>query len=188
MTTYFDTMSRELDLVRIRHAPTLLRWRYLEDINQRAGEAGSFDYLQAYGTIERRVVSDCTFAAMQPEFPADLREQVHRVVLRHGIETMPDNAPPADFETEAEHHHRLQNLVNDMHSIWHDVAHRGICVEGGYLGDSPRHAHSGFLTRGETERERMVDTDPDTAEHAKAYRARLAAQMAKYDMPDSEES
>ena len=100
---------------------------------------------------------------------------------------LPENAPPADFETDDQHCRRLLDLVSDLHSIWHAVAHSATPSGDGvtYLGDSPRHAYNGVLRRGEIERENIVDTDPATAEYAKALRARLAAEMADAERGDT---
>jgi len=134
MTTYFDDASNELREV-------------LADVR-----AGSVVAWGAFGKVEQRVVFDCTVAAMQPTFPADLRELTHRIVLKYGITMLPVNAPPADFETDDEHYRRLSDMLWDLHSLYHELAGRGI--DG--FNDSPMMPMRAMYSRGDEEREQLV--------------------------------
>ena len=116
--------------------------------------SGTFNRLDTFHQIEKTLVRDCTIAAMLPGFPEDLRLAVHRAVLRHGIVTLPDNAEPADFETDAEHARRLRDLCSDLHDVFHAVAHATD------LGDHPVTAlDKRFYWPGQEERERLVEED-----------------------------
>ena len=136
--------------------------------------------VERFDAVETRVVHDCTVAAMFPEFPPDLREAIHRVVLRYGIQTLPVNAPPADFDTPDEHKRRLDCLVGDLHSVFHELGGRlrpDPDWEGQYFTDNPLRFVLRMYARGEEEREQMVASDPATAEHSAAYMARMRQAM-----------
>lgn len=114
MTSYFDDIDRELN-------DALRAWLRRTDP---AAEVRF--YAEVFDEIEIRMVNDCTFAAESDGFPADLRDAIHKAVLRSGVRTLPNEAEPADFETEREHMDRLHALSADLHSIFHAVAHRDL--------------------------------------------------------------
>lgn len=154
MTSYFDKAHTDL-----RAARRLDTW----------------EMLQAFDAIESLVVYDCTLAALTPGFPEDLRKNVHAVVLKYGVTTLPCNAPPADFETSDDHLRRLGDLVWHLHSVFHDVAHRGL--DG--FSDSPTFPLRRIYALGEEEREKMVAEDPTTATYSAEYMARMKAEQEK---------
>lgn len=80
------------------------------------------DCARALAEIEGELVRDVTVRVMFPDFPEDLREAIHRTVLRYGVTMIPDLAYPADFETFQEHQARLHTLSGDLHTIFHEVA------------------------------------------------------------------
>ncbi len=100
--------------------------------------------------IEEDLVRDVTVCAMSPGFPEDLSVAIHKAVLRYGVTMLPTNAyPAADFETLYEHRSRLYILNGDLHSIFHEAAHRG-------FGDNPLNPVRRLYALGEEERERLV--------------------------------
>ena len=162
MTSYFDTAHEEVRLGRTRPDYGVMISRFEE--------------------VESRVVFDCTVAAMMPGFPADLREAIHRTVLEHGICTLPVNAPPADFETEDDYKRRLDALLWDLHTIFHEVAHRGL---DGFT-DQPPTPMRRLYALGEEEREKLVAgealperTDPLTAALAEVSAMRTSVAVAE---------
>jgi hypothetical protein len=90
VTTYFDKAHNELSL-----AANLNDWPRLKVLNP----------------VEEKAVFDCTIAAMQSGFPEALRLKVHQVVLRHGVNMLPLNATPADFETIEQHERKIHDLI-----------------------------------------------------------------------------
>lgn len=157
MTAYFDTASRELS-----DAYAVCRDKYEGEYNT--------ETIVAFERIEERIVFDCTVAAMLPGFPEQLRPHLHLAILKHAITMLPVTAPPADFETMEEHHRRLQDLQSDLHDVFHSVGHLG-------GSDSPLTGIRKLYAQGEEEREQMVESNPETAEHAKAWRKRLTDDM-----------
>ena len=129
MTTYFDTFQTALHK---EGTGSDYRWDILAD-------------------MEQALVFDVTVAAMQVEFPEDLRRAVHAAVFRNGVTTLPDNAIPRAFEHKEEHLRHLRNLGSDLHEVFHAVAYR--CPQ---MGDGPRTWINQYFTRGEEERENMV--------------------------------
>lgn len=107
------------------------------------------DCARALAEIEGELVRDVTVRVMFPDFPEDLREAIHRTVLRYGVTMIPDLAYPADFETFQEHQARLHTLSGDLHTIFHDAAHRG-------FSDQPQMGVWKLYAEGEAQREQMV--------------------------------
>lgn len=103
-----------------------------------------------------------TVAAELPGFPVALRDAVHRVVLRYGVVTLPDNAPRADFEYNDEYAQRLASMNDDLHTLFHAYAR----TEGVVCGDDPRNRMREFATRGDERRVAMVARE--TADRARA--------------------
>lgn len=68
--------------------------------------------------LEKSLVFDVTVCAMFPDFPSDLRTGVHDIVLQHGVYTLPDNAPPADFEHFHEHRLARRDCGFTDHPKW----------------------------------------------------------------------
>ncbi len=139
MTSYFDDAREELRTAR------------------RLSDYGVM--IEAFDRIERQVVTDCTLAAMSSGFPTPLRLRIHHVVLKYGIQTLPRTAPPADFETEDEHRKRLDDLVEGLHSIFHDVGNLGL--DG--FNDQPPTPMRRLYALGDLEREQLAagETLPD---------------------------
>ena len=130
MTTYFDRISSAIDDTR------------------RLPEFAMTDALE---TIETRMVFDATIAAELPGFPDDLRDAIHRVVLRYGVATLPVNAPPADVEHDNEYAQRLADMGSDLHDIFHAYARTSP-----ECSDSPRSRLQMYYAQGEERREALV--------------------------------
>lgn len=97
MSSYFDEKGRELDAIQ--------------------NTAEGWDAIR---TFEISLVFDISVCAMFPDFPC--RAEVQDTILRFGVYSLPDNAPPADFETFDDHVRRMSSLLYDLHSIFHEVA------------------------------------------------------------------
>lgn len=99
--------------------------------------------------IEDTLVRDVTVCAMFPDFPADLRNLIHLTVLQYAVHNLPETAYPADFETFDEHKQRMHRLSCDLHTLFHDAAHRG-------LTDSPLTPLRQLYSEGECQREELI--------------------------------
>jgi len=86
------------------------------------------------------------------DFPVDLRDRCHRIILKHGVHTLPVNAPEKDFETVYDHVYLLTKLSFDLHTFFHDIARD----ERTPYWDNPRAPLMALLTRGEERQEAMV--------------------------------
>lgn len=128
MTTYFDTFATKLH----EQTSAPYQWDVLAD-------------------LEKTLVYDVTVAAMQVEFPEDLRKAVHAAVFRNAVTMLPDHAIPRDFEHQHEHLHHLRSLGSDLHDVFHAVAYRVP-----HMGDGPRTWIHQFFVKGEEERDNMV--------------------------------
>lgn len=152
MTSYFD--AKAIELRELKH---LLpdTWRFTE----------------ALRAIERVLVWDCTVASSAPDFPEELRTAIHCAVLRHGVDTLPVNAAPADFETEQDHLRRIRNLNEDLHDIFHALAQMTD------FSDVPTSViRRAFVTPREEERERMAPEYGGVT--PEAYMAKTMAELA----------
>ena len=103
--------------------------------------------------LEAKLVFDVTVCAQFDTFPLDLRQAIHKVVLAHGVSTLPSTAYPADFETLDEHKQRLIRLSEDLHTVFHEAARRGHT-------DHPLTPLRRLYAQGEEEREAKVLTFP----------------------------
>jgi hypothetical protein len=104
--------------------------------------------------LEAAIVWDVTLAAEMPGFPENLRDQVHRLVLKYGTETQPVNAvaAPSYFDFD-DHCDAINHLVWDLHTVFHEVAK--LHLDG--FGDDPRTPLRIIYARGEERRENMVE-------------------------------
>jgi len=135
MTCYFDDLHSKLSSLNA-HAPSEADFKTLRE-------------------IEHQAVFDCTVNAQFPEFPADLRQELHEVILRGGVETQSRILPielQADFETFEQHVQRIMCLVGDLHTIAHMVARREDCP----FGDSPMSGVMSLFSDGEEIRDEMA--------------------------------
>ena len=137
MTAYFDDFQRQLRTF---------------DVQSEYPGQGEDDRIRE---LEYQLVFDCTVTAQAPEFPAYLRERVHKTILLGAVAFQPLNVPKehiADFETFAEHVQRLSRLCSDLHTIFHDVARD----ESTPFYDNPRAWVMSQYAEGENVRERMA--------------------------------
>jgi hypothetical protein len=142
MTAYFDSRHEEINKLAAN------------DINT-AGVQGAYDLMRRLVELESAIVWDVTIAAEMPGFPEDLRDQVHRVVLKYGTETLPVNMPPgtgAQYDEFPDHCRGLNSMVWDLHTIFHEVAK----LQLGGFSDDPRCPLRIIYSRGDERREQMV--------------------------------
>lgn len=122
---------------------------YFDAIGQRIAATSEDNAWEELGKIEEELVRDVTVCAMFPDFPDDLRLAIHKTVLRYGVTCLPTIAYPRDFETVEQHKTLLYELNGDLHSIFHEAAHRG-------LGDHPLNPLRRLYALGDAEREQLV--------------------------------
>ncbi len=140
MTAYFD--SKHEDLAKLAAV----------DITALVGEDVSTHYRKLV-ELEGLIVWDVTLATEMPGFPEDLREQVHKLVLKYGTETQPVNSHGPEYEEFADHCKGINSLVWDLHTVFHEVAKRQL--DG--FSDDPRTPLRILYARGEEHREQMVE-------------------------------
>lgn len=126
---------------------------YFDDMSRRISRLKEVDAYDGARDLELKLVRDVTICAMWPGFPEDLRLAVHKTVLCFGIQSLPVNAEPADFEFWEEGRQRLHRLCSDFHDIFHELARRDIYG----FSDSPKMPLAVLYATGEEERERMVE-------------------------------
>jgi hypothetical protein len=137
MTQYFDEKGRELTAIeKAQDVMALMEW-------------------------ERRLVFDCTVAAMLPTCPDDIATKIHATVLRYGVYSLPVNASEKDFESMHEHVRLLNMLHFDLHSHFHDIARGG-------FSDNPLAGLNVLYARGEEVREQMVEAEKKEAKNGNA--------------------
>lgn len=145
MTTYFDNRSRELrDIERVLCGgeTTPAQWQ------------AAYDKL---AELDSRVVRDVTIAAESPGMPPPLARRIHEIVLRCSVTCQPLNGTGPDFETIAGHCGFVRDLIECLHSTFHDVGRS--CARG--FSDSPIAPLNDLFARGEEARERMAaETNP----------------------------
>lgn len=116
---------------------------YFDDKTRRVSEAGdSFrgddeSYLRAVADIEAELIHDVTLAVGDREFPADLRDKAMALIARWHVGTFATLRPLQEALTRCIVM-RSSELVEEMHSLFHQVASRRIFTRFGMLSDHPR--------------------------------------------------
>ena len=130
MTTYFDTMHE-----RVAAIP----------------DEPSWEQVRALGLIEVELVRDCAVCAEFAGFPSDLRDAIDRTILSKGLLSRPEvkGFPQFDCEDYAAHKSALNVLVQDLHTIFHAVAMRGLSD----FSDSPLSGVQQYDCRAEERRD-----------------------------------
>lgn len=131
MTAYFDAKHEQVSAI------------------LKEGEAG----YRKIAALEAELVWDVTLASEAPGFPEDLRDEINKLVLKYGAESLPVNAKGADYFSFEGHCAGINSLVWDLHTVFHDVAKRHL--DG--FSDDPRTPLRIIYARGEERREQMVE-------------------------------
>ena len=122
MSSYFDQLSRE-----VRDAA-----------DQHVEESTDNLFLDAVQAIEERMYRDVTQVTGDREFPEDLREQILTALAVHGI-YQPGFVPVPERARQTTLVTGISNAIEEVHSLFHEVARRGIDTRFGRLSDSPTH-------------------------------------------------
>ncbi len=110
---------------------------YFDDKRKQLSKIADFDYA-ALRKFDEGVVWDVTLAAESPGMPSDMRDAIHHIVLKRSLACQPFmpngtfRAGP-DPEYMSDHRRMLNDLVGDLHTIFHQIATLGL--EG--FSDSP---------------------------------------------------
>jgi hypothetical protein len=116
---------------------------YFDDKSKRVSEAAeSFrgddqSYLRAVADIESELIHDVTLASGDREFPADLREKAMGLIARCHVGVFASLPPLQQARTRCIVM-RYSELVEEMHSLFHELASRRIVTRFGHLSDHPR--------------------------------------------------
>lgn len=95
------------------------------------------DFVQQVAEIERRLIEDVTFTVGDREFPSDLREKAMSLIAQWHVGTHATLAP-RDEAIQYLITCRISDLVERMHSLFHEVASRRIRTRFGFLSDHPK--------------------------------------------------
>jgi hypothetical protein len=139
MTAYFDTAGERLSIaIRTRASNAMALAAELDE-------------------IDFKLVEDVSICSEFPEFPDDLREGLHRTILRWSAAGQPVNATGPCYETPQEHAYGIGNLISGLHTIFHELAERRLTG----FSDDPRTPLRILYSRAEERREGLVGpTDP----------------------------
>jgi len=95
------------------------------------------NFIQAVAEIEQQLINDVTLIVGDREFPADLREKAMSLIAQWHVGTHASLAPREEavrFVAAC----RMSDLVERMHSLFHEVASRRVRTRFGLLSDHPR--------------------------------------------------
>lgn len=137
MTAYFDNFDHALKLASI------------------LSEDRANDLLKK---IEEELVYDVSLCLESPDFPTDLRERGHRIILQHGVYTRPLNDPAhPTVDGLADAFRAVSRMSSDLHSLFHAVVYMEVNegLEG--FSDDPRSPMRRLATKGEAFREELVE-------------------------------
>jgi hypothetical protein len=119
MSSYFDEKSGRVHDIAVQ---------------SRTAEA----FLDPLAVIEAEVIAEVTLNAGDREFPSDLRERILAVIATQRVESVVPDVP-----TKGRRMAEIglySPLIEDLHSLYHEVAHRRISVRNGAFTwlDDPR--------------------------------------------------
>lgn len=109
-------------------------------VSEASGERTRNDdqsFLRAVIAIEQELIADVILAVGDREFPADLREKAMGLIARWHVGTHASLAPTEEAVYYATTM-RSSELLDSMHSLFHEVARRRIHTRFGLLSDHPR--------------------------------------------------
>ncbi len=95
------------------------------------------DFIQQVAEIERGLIADVTLAVGDREFPSDLREKAMGLIARWHVGTHA-GLEPSEEALRYVKAVRMSELVEEMHSLFHEVARRRVSTRFGLLSDHPR--------------------------------------------------
>ena len=121
MSSYFDAKTREVSEA--------------SDANRNDDTA----FLTAVANIEAEMIRDVSLVAADREFPADLREKIVGLIVRWHVGTSSPLTPMSAKARDYALCVRSSELVETMHSLFHEIASRRINTRFGLLTDHPQH-------------------------------------------------
>lgn len=107
--------------------------------------------LEKLDAAEAKLVFDVTLAAEWPGCPENIRDAIHRTVLRHGIQAQPPGVHGPDYGDLAAMARGLENMGSDLHTIFHALGSRRL----EHFTDDPRTPLHSLFGAGEVRREGM---------------------------------
>jgi hypothetical protein len=119
MSSYFDAKTRAVSDA--------------SDANRKDDAA----FLTAVAAIEAEMIQEVILAAGDREFPADLREKAMALIARWHVgiyASLPPTSEALDYALAV----RSSELVERMHSLFHEIASRRVNTRFGLLSDHPR--------------------------------------------------
>lgn len=158
MTAYFDNKDKELRQLRdaiemLERDPDHVLVAELTERGQGSLLGNANRIFTAIDDWEHTLVYDVTLCAQQPGFPEDLREAAYKLMLRHGVATLPVNhGGRTDIESVDDHLRSLATLSHHLHTVFHALAGQNI----DRFSDDPRAPMRCIFSDGEEIRERMV--------------------------------
>lgn len=94
------------------------------------------DFIMQCAEIEHRMIEDVVLAVGDRQFPADLREKAMGLIARWHVGTFAE-LPPTEEAISYTTTMKWSELVDRMHSLFHEVASRRIQTRFGMLSDHP---------------------------------------------------
>lgn len=116
MSSYFDNLSRQVSEVPRDPAD---------------------GFISGVATIERSMIDTIVLVAGDREFPHDLREKIMSAIAKWHVGTYA-GLEPSPKAIEYVSSLSMSELVERMHSLFHDVASRRIVTRFGRLSDHPQ--------------------------------------------------
>lgn len=117
MTSYFDDLRTE-----VRKASTAAK--------------DDEEFLLDIEAMERGVIQDVNYITGDREFPEDLREKIQGLIAVHRTQVMRDEPPTRARELNLRM--RRSQLLQELHTAFHEVGYRRIKTRFGVLSDNPR--------------------------------------------------
>ena len=114
---------------------------YFDDLRQEMRDIPPCDpqeWVRQLGLIERRVVEEVQLVTGDREFPEDLRERILLVIATRAVYDLSPAVPARQEPVEYAATTKTSDLLETLHSLFHQLAARRVETRFGRLSDSPR--------------------------------------------------
>lgn len=114
---------------------------YFDDLRREVADFPAEDpanWIQQLGDIERRVVQEVQLVTGDREFPDDLREKILGAIATKTVYDLSDVVTASKDAVAYATCTKCSDLLETLHSLFHQVANRRVQTRFGLLSDSPR--------------------------------------------------
>lgn len=129
---------------------------YFDDFDQKTEKAGKEEDYITMRELETKFVFEISVCISFDDFPADLREKAHRIILDHAVDARPANARDNErVNTWSDHVCEIGNMSFKLHSLFHEFTTR----DPQNNSDNPMSPLRRLACKGESFREQLWESE-----------------------------